>query len=449
MGTTGFQFIHLEAYARKADSSGRSVAWVLDEAARESGACPHVSAPAAPQVIFGLPIAEVRHRHDEACAGAKAILANGKSRAISSGQKTLLTVVASHPATIDSVRANPAVAADVAAWESRTVEWLRAQYGDSLLSVVRHTDEAFAHIHAYVLPGDLRAMALHPGTAAKRAVTDAGPAEGEDAKALNRRGDVAYKAAMREWQDSYHDRVGVPSGLARLGPGRRRLSRDAWLAEKSAATATKLAIDRAVRIGTRAREHVAKAKAVASTVIATAQEKADAAKQQAAAAMALQIAAETKERQATATIDRAGQQAAEAKALRDAAEARERKASIILDRAGSQATRIVAQAELRASRISSWGGRLRALWDGLRKSAVIESARRAAAQALERERARADEAARRVLEEAARRREAEQRARTAAESLLTTARERDQARQELAALRPAAPALDTGRRFGR
>lgn len=440
MGTTGFQFIHLEAYSRKADTAGRSVSWVLDEAARAPGACPHVSAPAAPEIVFGLPVEEVRRRHDEACAGAKAILANGKTRAISSGQKTMLTVVASHPASMNSVHADPGIAADVAAWEARTVAWLRAQYGDGLVSVVRHVDESRAHIHAYILPADLRATHLHPGTAAKRAIAIAGPGEGEDSKTLNRRGDAAYRQAMREWQDGYWEQVGLPSGLARLGPGRRRLSRSKWQAEKAAAAATRQALNRAAQINARGSEFAAKTMTDAAAVIAAAQEKA-------VAAQALHDTAEVREKQVAAIFSRADRQATEAKALHATAQARERKASETLSRAGRQAERIVAGAEARASLISSFGSRLRSLWDGLRRSSIMEAARRAVAADLSRERARADEAARRVLEEASRRQESERRARAAAEAARVSARERDQARQSLAAMRPAAP--EAGRRMGR
>jgi len=416
-----YQFVHLEAYARKADSKGRSVGWVLSEAAREPGASPHVSAPEPPQVIHGIDLDEVRRRHDKACMGARVTLANGKERAVRKDQKSLLTVIASHPAPMDQTRADAATAADVAAWEARTVAWLREQYGDGLLSVVRHTDESHPHVHAYILPDDLRAARLHPGAEAKRLVVAGGAAEGEDAKTLNKRGDVAYKQAMREWQNSYHQHVGIPSGLARLGPGRRRLSREEWQVEKTAALAAKTALDRASKIDGRTREHVASVKAKAASVIAEAQERASVAEQQAAAAAALQAAAETKERKAAAT----------------------------LARAGSVAEQIVAKAEQRASRMNSWGGRLRALWDGLRRSSIRAAARLDAAREIARERARADDAARRALDEITRRQEAERRARVATASVQATARERDQARQELLALRPAAPALNTGRRMGR
>jgi len=445
----GYQFIHLEAYARKNDKAGRSVGWVLDEAAREPGASPHVAQPLPPEIVHGAGLEEVRRLHDEACANTKVVLANGKERAVRKDQKSLLTIVASHPASMDCVRADTAVAADVSAWESRTLEWLRAQYGDNLLSVIRHVDESHPHLHVYVLPADLRAARLHPGNEAKRVIVAAGPQGDEDAKALNRRGDQAYKAAMRAWQDSYHQHVGVPCGLARLGPGRRRLSREEWQAERSAAAATKNAIDRAAWIDTRAREHVAKAKAVASTTVAMAQERTAAAEKQATEAKALQAVAVAREQEATQTLDRAGHQEMTAKALRAAAEVREQKAAATLAHAGGEAERIVAAARAKASRISSWSGRLRAFFDGLRKSTIAETVRRGMAADLDRERARADEAARRALHEAERRREAERRARSAAESVQATARERDQARQELAALRPAVPEASMGRRMGR
>ncbi|MEZ2408105.1 hypothetical protein AB6806_14905 [Bosea sp. RCC_152_1] len=435
---SGFQFAHLEVYGRKPDAKGRSVNWVLAEATREPDACPHVATPTPPELVHGIALSEVRRLHDEACSTAKVTLSNGRLRAISKDQKTLLTVVTSHPALTESVRSDPALAAEVRAWEKRSVTWLREQYGERLLSVVRHVDESYAHLHAYVLPSDLKAAGLHPGTAAKRAVTSAGPAEGEDPKALNRRGDAAYRQAMREWQDSYWVKVGLPSGLARLGPGRRRLTREQWQAERMAARSTKMALDQAVLIDRKSREQAAKVKAA----ITDAQARTESAK-------ALHDAAVDKEREASTALDRAGHQEMAAKALQAAAEVREQKASATLARAGGEAERIIAKAAQQASRISSWGSRLRSFLDGLRKSSIAAAARLEAAREVARERARADDAARRALEEAARRREAERRAQAATESVLTTARERDQARQELAALRPAPPALDMGRRFGR
>ena len=45
----------------------------------------------------------------------------------------------------------------------------------------------------------------------------------------------AFKKAMREWQDRFHKAVGLTFGLARIGPQKRRLSREEWKAEQAAA----------------------------------------------------------------------------------------------------------------------------------------------------------------------------------------------------------------------
>ncbi|TAW60506.1 hypothetical protein, partial [Rhizobium ruizarguesonis] len=131
-------------------------------------------------------IAEVRAAHDDQVANARDTMANGRTRAVRSTQKTLGTVVASHPATMAEVWADPATAANVADWERRTVAWLIEAYGDQLVSVVRHTDEAHAHLHAYILPAgaQMKFTDIHPGQVAKAEIMAAGPLPGEDSKVL-------------------------------------------------------------------------------------------------------------------------------------------------------------------------------------------------------------------------------------------------------------------------
>ena len=222
---SGFQFVHLETYARKTDPKGRSVGYVLDEASREPAACLHVEVPEPPQVVHGLPLDDLRALHDERAAAAVLVDAKGKARKARVDQHTLGTVIASHPGGTPD---------EVARWESLTVKWLRDAYGDALVSVVRHVDEGHPHLHAYLLPdGEMKARLLHPGVVAKGQATSASMAAGDDAKTANRKGDLAYKAAMRSWQDGYWQAVGMPCGLARIGPGRRRLSREAWKAEQA------------------------------------------------------------------------------------------------------------------------------------------------------------------------------------------------------------------------
>lgn len=277
----GYQFAHLETYSRKG-KDGRSVGFVLAEAGRRPDASVHVDDPRPPVVIYGQAVEAVERIHDERAAAAKTATKAGRTRAIRSDQHTLATVVCSHPYTWDEVKADPARAAEIEAWESRSVAWLRNLYGDQLLSVIRHEDESHPHLHALVLPSDpeMRARMLHPGVEAKVTAKAAALAKGHDAKAANSLGDEAYKAAMRAWQDSYHAAVGVPCGLTRLGPGRRRLTRAEWQAEQSASRAAQrveTAADQARRQLGNLEYKAAETRARARQVVQTAKARIDAA----------------------------------------------------------------------------------------------------------------------------------------------------------------------------
>jgi len=240
---TGYQFIHMETYSRKADASGRSVAWVLAEARRDPDACHHVSEPQHPELVHGASLEELEALHSETADTAKTTLSSGKTRKIRNDQKTLLSVVASYPTPIRELHHHVGEPESLRRWEAETVAWIQSQFGDDLVTVIHHVDEKYPHLHAYILPKsdpEFRALRLHPGHETKRLIMDSG-SDADDKKALNRIGDRAYRHAMREWQNSYHRDVGISSGLTRLGPGRRRLTRDAWRAEQAQARALKSA----------------------------------------------------------------------------------------------------------------------------------------------------------------------------------------------------------------
>jgi hypothetical protein len=285
----GYQFVHIETYARKSDSSGRSTTFIFDEADRHADACQHVTAPLPPVVLYGVPVAEVRARHDSQAADAT-IEAAGKMRRIRSDQHTLATVVASFPIRWDDVRGDQRHADALADWEHRTIGWLRDQYGEQLVSVVRHTDERFPHLHAFLLPFDptMRAKTLHAGWASKSVALSNAKAKGANGKEANAAGDSAYKTAMRNWQESYWQAVGLPCGLSRRGPARRRLTRAEWKTEQAsvrttaallhkAATAQKTiqhadaALVRAQDAVKAAKARMAEARTAARQILATAQ----------------------------------------------------------------------------------------------------------------------------------------------------------------------------------
>ncbi len=263
-----YQFVHLESWSRKPDDKGRSTEFIFDEASRKPVASVHVANPKPPTVIYGLDVEEVRAMHD-AAAGVATTTVKGKPRKIRLDQKTLHSVVASHPYTVAEVSADPKKAEEVREWERLTVVWLKRQYGLALKSVIRHTDEQQWHLHAYVLPSDdpeLKAAIFHPGVVAKRSVKAAGAQPGEDGKTLNKRADVAYKSAMRDWQDSYHESVAVPCGLTRLGPARRRLTREEWKAEQAQAKALKNAVERAAVVKRQGQAYIDRTRAEAQAI---------------------------------------------------------------------------------------------------------------------------------------------------------------------------------------
>jgi hypothetical protein len=389
MEALGFQFVHVEGYARKKDARGRSVDFVLAEAERPPDSCAHVIAPAPSELVFGVSLSDLRTLHDVRADAARATIAGGKTRRIRQDQLTLLTVVASHPARMAEVQRNPMLAGEVAAWERGVIAWLREQWGDDLATVVRHVDEAHAHahVHAYILPSDagMRARHLHPGVAAKENAKAVANAGGADAKAANTAGDVAYRAAMRALQDGFFRAVGIPCGLARLGPARRRLTRAAWHAEKAAVGAAA----ETLRVADRARADADAARQDAARVTGAAEEKQ-------AAAESLQACAEATATRANEAIRIAGERAAEAKAVADVAQAEraeaERQARAMAARARDQlrqaqgeAERILGAARAEADRIQRGargvGAWLGALWHAVLGMAPVVVGRKAAGAA--------------------------------------------------------------------
>lgn len=423
-----FQFVHLESFSRKADSKGRGTAFIFAEARRDLAASVHVSNPSPPVVVYGATVEEVEALHDAAADAARTTPKDGKPRKLRQDHKTLHTVVASHPHSMDEVRADPAKRAEAEEWERRTVEWLRSQYGDDLKSVIRHEDESHFHIHAYVVPTDdpeLRALRHHPGVTAKRAAMADGPGDGEDSKALSKRADREYKAAMRSWQDSYHAAVGIPCGLARLGPQRRSLTRAEWQAEKAQAKALKAALDRAAVVKTKIETHIVTKKTEVEALVSTA----------ATEAAALRAEADA----AKADADRL---LAEAKAATDAAlkeqdraVQEQRKAQSMMARVRAEAAR-VREASAQLQRLPSL---LRTVWDGFRQSRVADRIRASIEREMERLREQAASAAERASKADADRRKAEERARTLDRNLTETTAQRDAARKEVARLRPPEP----------
>lgn len=228
-----FQFIHIEGYARKGSvqhlksrsveiSSGNSNSkqrqfresrtiktWsirdIANEAMRKKGHHPHVENPKPPEIIFGESV-------DEAVKAARAWAAkttDAIGRKLRKDGLCMLCGVVSVPRSAEI---------DFTELKRETILFLKQQYGERLLSVVEHQDEAHPHLHFYCVPLLNEPFSvLHPGYAAAN-----------EAKANNKlKGDQnrAYKAAMVDFQDLFFNSVASKFNLKRSGPKRKRLSR--------------------------------------------------------------------------------------------------------------------------------------------------------------------------------------------------------------------------------
>ena len=218
------QFIHINTYARNSkttekknkagvvkQSTSRSIRQITDEATRAPGACPHVADTKEPVLLFGISPSEVPQMCESYAETVKT----------KSGQK-LRTDALVCIAGVVSI-GTP----DNHKWEKvkkDSIEYLKNKYGTRLKSIVEHCDENYKHFHFYVIPKDGEKLEdIHEGLKARNTSRN----NDEKTGTQNRH----YREAMKGFQDDYSKVVGIPNGLTRIGPARRRLTREAWRAE--------------------------------------------------------------------------------------------------------------------------------------------------------------------------------------------------------------------------
>jgi hypothetical protein len=216
----GHQFIHVEAYGlnggkTKDGGTKRSIRQILNEVVRKPGSIPHIENPEKPEIIFGCEPEEI----EAICQNYAENTRDEIGRKFRKDGLILLAGVASLPREREE---------DFEKFSDEVVSFLKEKYGDRLKSVVTHNDEAHPHIHFYAVPevGE-KLEDIHEGYKAAKVAKLEGKLKGEQ--------NQAYKKAMRGFQDNFSKKVAIKFGLTRLGPGVRRLSRKAWIAEQKQA----------------------------------------------------------------------------------------------------------------------------------------------------------------------------------------------------------------------
>lgn len=235
-----FQFMHVDSFSRSTPKTGKtgghSVRSIVAEANREPDAIPHIDEPQAPTLLFGKPIEELEATCEAWAAGTTDAL----GRKVRKDALCLLGGVFSAQDGIGP-----------AAWEKikgDALEWLQGRYGERLQTVLEHKDESHPHCHFYVVPRPGESFdVIHDG---KRAASQMG-------KGVNKgERNKAYIAAMRSFQDGYYAAVGAPNGMTRIGPARRRLTREEWKLEQLQAEAIGAKMEQANAMMVHAQDHV-------------------------------------------------------------------------------------------------------------------------------------------------------------------------------------------------
>ncbi|EKD9042791.1 plasmid recombination protein [Vibrio parahaemolyticus] len=222
----GYQFIHIETYAKVASRSHKkqSARAIAHECERVPKASSHIKYPSAPSTLFGVkPTEAVRQAETNASIGKDKI-----GRKVRKDAQIIVAGIASYPTPTVDLNRN---SRRFKTWLKLTHEFLKEKYGRQYKSLVLHLDEPFPHVHFYVVPdlndrNVLSISSVHEGIKAREELP-----KGASAKEKMR----AYKAAMRRFQDKYFITVASQCGLTRDGPRRRRLTRQEWQYEKAAA----------------------------------------------------------------------------------------------------------------------------------------------------------------------------------------------------------------------
>ncbi|MEX6327718.1 plasmid recombination protein [Providencia hangzhouensis] len=224
-----YQFIHVETYSKVSakkkieknynkETKGRNVSEIIAEATRKQDYCDHVAivrTPEPPILLYGVEPEKLIELTDDYFNNTKLTNANGVVRGLRKDSHVLLAGIISLNREVEDIWDD---------YKKDAINWLKEKYGHKLKCVIEHTDEENPHIHFYcVQDNGVSFDLLHDG---KKAFSEVGGK-------LKYKKEIAFKNAMREFQDEFYNNVSLKYGLMRTGPRRGRYSNQEYKARKN------------------------------------------------------------------------------------------------------------------------------------------------------------------------------------------------------------------------
>lgn len=216
------QFMHVKTYPRKISSLsskkyGNTVDKIVKEAIRFRGSCNHVKVPQSVRLISGKPLEDLPKRLEKLLKDTGQNIMDTKhgglkKRAVRFDAHVLLAAVYSYPVKIGKVKHDA-----MDDFFKDCIEFHQNQFGE-IDSAVLHIDESYFHIHVYTI--DANAKRLHPGFAAK------------EYKKIDTTYTGTYRSEMSKLQDLFFEQVSSHHDIARIGPARKRYTRDVYMSIK-------------------------------------------------------------------------------------------------------------------------------------------------------------------------------------------------------------------------
>jgi hypothetical protein len=310
----GYQFIHYEAYARNGNEKKRSLISIAEEADRAPGSHPHVINPLPPETLLGSSFVDAA-RQIVSAADESRVNHGGKKRKLRKDANVGIGLIASHPTSLNDIHALPEpdrqrMIDDVRDWAEDVIMFAQAEFPGLVRVAALHWDETHPHIHILIGSTDPTEdfEVIHKGEQARRR------AQGNDRSAQGKKaGNDAYTREMRRFQDRYHAEVSLHHGQARLGPGRRRLTRSEWRKEQAQAEALANSKRLADEVQSRIENDLADAAMQAQVIVDASQQEA---KHQRKKAEQERVQAEQARQQAEALKQQAAEEARQASELK-------------------------------------------------------------------------------------------------------------------------------------